>query len=90
MGYNIVGAPKWSGSVEDGIEFMRSFKKIIIHPSLTETIEEFTHYSYKVDRHTGSVLPIVIDSYNHGIDSIRYALADLIKKTTTIFDIGVM
>lgn len=90
MGYNITGTSKWSGSVEDGIEFLKSFDKIVIRPTLTDVIEEFKCYSYKVDRHTNQVLPVVLDDYNHGIDSIRYALNDMIKKKTTIFDAGVM
>lgn len=90
MGYNIYGAKKWQGSVEDGIEFLRSFRKIVIHPTCVHTIEEFKRYSYKVDRHTNEILPIVVDEYNHCIDGLRYALDDMIKKKTTIYDVGVM
>jgi phage terminase large subunit len=90
MGYNMYGAKKWQGSVEDGIEFIKSFEKIVIHPTCVHTIEEFKRYSYKVDRHTNEILPIVMDDWNHCIDALRYGLDDMIKKKTTIYDIGVM
>lgn len=72
-------APKWSGSVEDGISHLRSYRQIIVHPSCQRFAEEARLYSYKVDRLTGDVLPIIVDEYNHWIDALRYALAPLIK-----------
>lgn len=68
---------KWAGSVEDGIAFMRSFD-IVIHPSCKNIIEEFSKYSYKIDKMSGDITSIIIDDWNHGIDSIRYALGGLI------------
>ena len=88
--FNVVAAKKWQGSVEDGIEYLRSFKKIIIHPTCTHTIEEFRRYSYKIDKRTNDILPIVNDDYNHCIDALRYALDDLIKHKVTIYDAGVL
>lgn len=76
----IAGVEKWKGSVEDGIAHLRSYKEIVIHPRCTHTINEFRTYSYKVDRLTGDVLPEIVDKSNHYIDSIRYALAPLIKR----------
>jgi len=84
QGYKIVGVEKWSGSVEDGIEFIRSFKKVHIHSRCKEVANEFVKYSYKVDRVTGDILPIVIDANNHYIDALRYALAPMIKQKTNI------
>lgn len=73
-GFNISAAAKWQGSVEDGIAYLKGFDKIIIHPRCQHTADEFKLYSYKVDRQTNEVLPIVLDKYNHAIDGIRYAL----------------
>lgn len=78
---NITGVEKWKGSVEDGIQFMRSFDEIIIHPRCTETINEFRLYSYKVDRLTGDITTDIVDANNHCIDSIRYGLAPIIRNT---------
>jgi hypothetical protein len=37
-------------------------------------------YSCKVDRLSGDVLPDVLDTHNHAIDSIRHSLAPLIRQ----------
>lgn len=74
---------KWSGSVEDGIAFLRSFRRIVVHPRCTETAKEMRLYSYKVDRLSGDVLPDIVDAWNHYIDAIRYAVTPLIKRQGT-------
>ena len=74
----IQAAPKWSGSVEDGVQHLRSYRRIYIHPRCTETIREARMYSYKVDRLTGDIKPDD-DKFNHYIDALRYALAPLIQ-----------
>lgn len=81
QGYNIVPAPKWSNSVEEGIKFIQTFKKVFIHPRCKETINEFSLYSYKTDKITGDILPIIIDKHNHYIDALRYALSPYIKNS---------
>lgn len=72
-------ADKWPGSVEDGIQFIRSFKSINVHPRCSNTIKEMKLYSYKVDRYTGDVLPVLIDANNHYLDALRYALSPMIR-----------
>ena len=79
-GFNISAALKWPGSIEDGITVLRSFKKIYIHARCKHTAEEARLYSYKIDKQTEEVLPIVVDNHNHCWDAIRYALADMIKQ----------
>ena len=76
---NVEAVDKWQGSVEDGVSHLRSYEEIVIHPRCEKTIEEFRLYSYKVDRHTGDILPQIVDAYNHHIDDIRYALQPKIK-----------
>ena len=85
QGFKIAGAKKWAGSIEDGIEYLRTFKKIVIHPRCKHTAEEFRLYSYKVDRKTGDILPVVADAWNHHIDAIRYSLDGYIKRGQTAF-----
>lgn len=76
----VIAAPKWPGSVEDGIAHLRSYRQIVIHSRCERLIEETRMYSYKVDRLTGDVLPVLVDAWNHGIDAVRYALAPLIRR----------
>lgn len=72
-------AEKGKGSVEDGIEFIKSFDVVIIHTRCVKTLEEFRLYSYKIDRMSGDILPIIIDKHNHFIDALRYALEPVMK-----------
>ena len=75
----IVGVQKGKGSVEDGVEFIKSFDKVIIHPDCKNVADEFRLYSYKTDRLSGDILPILIDANNHWIDALRYALEPIMR-----------
>lgn len=79
-GFNISAAEKWQGSIEDGIAYIKSFDKVIIHPRCKHTADEFRLYSYKTDKLTNEVLPIVLDKNNHFCDSVRYALDGYITR----------
>jgi len=74
---------KWPGSVEDGVQFLRAFREIVIHPRCAELIREARLWSYKADRLSGDVLPVLIDANNHGWDAVRYALAPMIRQRMT-------
>lgn len=76
QGFRITPAIKGTGSIEDGVEFLRSFD-IVVHPRCAKVIEELTLYAYKVDDHTGEILPFLEDKNNHTIDALRYALEEL-------------
>jgi len=76
QGFRIIGALKGPGSIEDGVEFLRSFD-IIVHPRCKAVADELTLYAYKVDPHTGDILPMLDDKNNHTIDALRYALEEL-------------
>lgn len=68
----IMPAVKGPRSVEEGIEWLKSYD-IVVHPRCTHTIDELTLYSYKTDPATGAILPILEDKKNHVIDALRYA-----------------
>ena len=68
----INAAIKGAKSIEDGIEFLKSFD-IVVHPRCVHTIDELVNYSYKIDPLTEKVLPILSDKKNHVIDALRYA-----------------
>jgi phage terminase large subunit len=73
---NIAPSIKGKGSVEEGVEFLQSYD-IVIHPRCTHVADEFSTYSYKIDKHTEEVLPELADKDNHTIDSIRYGIEPL-------------
>lgn len=80
QGFNIEAADKWPGSVEDGIAHLKGFRNIYVHQRCRHIAQEFRLYSYKVDKVTEDVLPIIVDKHNHGIDALRYALNGFIQK----------
>ncbi|MBC8947212.1 terminase [Xenorhabdus indica] len=86
QGFVIDGATKWPGSVEDGITYLKGFEEIIIHPRCKHMLEEARLYSYKTDRLTGEVLPVVLDKHNHCWDAVRYSLDGYI---TSVGDLGI-
>lgn len=74
----IYPAVKGKGSIEDGIEFLRSYT-IVVHPRCKSTIHELKNYRYKVDETVVDkdgkprVLPVFEDKDNHIIDALRYS-----------------
>ena len=68
----IRSAIKGAKSLEEGVEFLKSFD-IVVHPRCTHLIDELTLYCYKTDPLTGGILPILHDKDNHIIDALRYA-----------------
>lgn len=83
---NIRSVKKWPGSVEDGIEHIKTYRRVVIHPRCRETAREFMLYSYKVDKYTGEVLTSIVDRDNHYIDALRYALSERIRHKPIIFE----
>lgn len=73
------GAKKGKGSVEDGIEHIKKYDQVVIHPDCPETYKEFRLYSYKTDKLSGDILPIPLDAENHCIDALRYALEPMMR-----------
>ena len=86
-GFNVVGAVKGPNSIEDGIEFLKNFESIVIHPSCTGSIGDYGNYRWKEDRVTGIILPIPVDKSNHACDASRYALEPWMKSLTDIFSL---
>lgn len=77
---------KGPGSVEEGVEFLKSYD-IVAHPRCQHVIDELSTYSYQIDKQTGDVLPKLADKKNHTIDALRYALEGL-RRAPAEIDIG--
>ncbi len=69
-----VGAVKGKDSINFGIQWLKQ-NEIIIDRRCQETINEFQLYQWKKNR-AGETLNRPIDTHNHHIDNIRYALED--------------
>ncbi len=70
------GAKKGKGSIEDGIEKIKGFDMIIVHTRCKMVLDELKLYSYKRNKLTGDIMPVLEDKHNHFIDSLRYALEE--------------
>lgn len=85
-GFAITPAIKGAGSVEDGVEFLKSVD-IVVHPRCRHTIDELTFFSWKVDKQTEEVLPVLADKDNHVIDALRYALEG-VRRSAGVFEVA--
>lgn len=73
---NVRPSIKGANSVVEGVTFLQSYN-IVVHPSCKHTIDELTHFSFKIDPLTGEVLPVLDDKKNHVIDALRYSVEPL-------------
>lgn len=73
QGFRITPAVKGAGSIEEGVEFLKSYD-IVVHRRCKNVVDELTTYRYEIDQHTKKVLPKLADKKNHTIDSLRYAV----------------
>jgi len=78
-GFIIKGAIKGPDSVVFGINYLQQHT-IRITARSTNLIKEFRNYVWDKDK-DGKNLNVPIDAWNHGIDSVRYALSDRSTKT---------
>lgn len=87
-GYNIEGVEKWEGNVEDAVEYMRGFERIVVHTRCPKTAAELKALCYKIDTKTQEILPTLAPrQQDHYFDSIRYALNKYIRKNVSILDV---
>jgi phage terminase large subunit len=77
-GLKVIGARKGPDSVDYGISWLQHQSKIIIDPKRTpNAYTEFTAYEYDRDKN-GNFISRYPDKNNHAIDSLRYALSNII------------
>ena len=81
---NIRAARKGKDSVLNGIQYIQGFK-IIIHPKCVNFITEINNYTWEKNNF-GKLINQPIDSFNHLLDAMRYALEDFIKGDTFSFN----
>ena len=74
MGWHVVGSIKGPDSVNQGIDAIKRYN-VYIDPGSKNLIEEFSSYIWKMDK-DGNPTNKPVDKYDHGIDAIRYALAE--------------
>lgn len=69
-------AAKGPDSITQGIAFLQQFK-FIVDDRCVKLIEELQNYTYVKDKKTGEYLNKPVDSYNHLLDAVRYAVEEI-------------
>lgn len=69
---------KGPGSIKEGITFLQSYD-IIVHPRCRHVQDELQHFCYKIDPKTKLVTNVLMETKNHVIDSLRYAVEPVRK-----------
>ena len=77
-------ADKGPDSIIHGLQWLQQ-NTIVIDERCVGIIEEFENYTWEKDKKTGEYINKPIDSFNHGIDALRYATEPLRKRTGTHF-----
>lgn len=75
----IQAAAKGPDSIRQGLQFLLQYD-FIVDDRCVKLIEELENYTWKKDKKTGEYTNEPVDSYNHLIDSVRYAVESLMKK----------
>ena len=85
MGWRIEGANKGKDSILNGIDILKRFRINVTNRS-ANLIKELNAYKWK--EKDGNATNVPIDSFNHGMDALRYlALNKLAEKNRGIYGI---
>ena len=80
----ITEAKKGAGSVDKGVKYIKSLRRVYIHPRCENVINNFRSYLYVVNN-GGDITDRLTKVNDDWIDSLRYALEPLINGTDTSF-----
>lgn len=75
----IRAATKAPDSIIQGLQFLSQYE-FIVDERCVKLIEELENYTWKKDKKTNEYTNVPVDSYNHVIDAIRYAVEALNNK----------
>lgn len=79
----IRAAKKGPDSIRQGIQWLLQYE-LIVDDRCVKLIEELENYTWKKDKKTGEYTNEPVDSYNHVIDAIRYAVEHRSKSTVKL------
>lgn len=69
----IIAAKKPKGSILQGIQFLLQYE-LVVDERCFKLIEELENYTWKKDKKTNEYINEPVDSYNHVMDAVRYAV----------------
>ncbi len=82
---------KGPDSVIQGISFLQQYE-LVVDDRCVKLIEELENYTYQKDKATNEYINKPVDSYNHCIDAIRYAVEEINGQATPkikVYDISI-
>ena len=85
-GVNVLPCQKGQGSVNQGIQFVRS-KRISMTKRSLNLIKEYRNYLWKTDR-DGKILDVPDVGFNHTMDAVRYGMESLQESVEPLVEIG--
>lgn len=83
----VIDVQKGPGSVMQGIQYILQYE-IIVDERCVKTIEELENYTWKKDKTTNEYINEPVDSYNHCLDAVRYAVQDRIFQKKKELDVN--
>lgn len=83
----VIDVMKGPGSVMQGIQYILQYE-IIVDERCVKTIEELENYTWKKDKATNEYINEPVDSYNHCLDAMRYAIQDRIFQAKKDLDVN--
>lgn len=83
----VIDVMKGPGSVMQGIQYILQYE-IIVDERCVKTIEELENYTWKKDKATNEYINEPVDSYNHCLDAVRYAVQDRIFQKKKELDVN--
>jgi len=75
-GVNIVASNKGSGSVNQGIQYVKDQKISVTRRSI-HLLKEYDNYAWKIDKETGNPLNEPEEGWDHCVDAVRYGMESL-------------
>ncbi|HEL1583989.1 TPA: PBSX family phage terminase large subunit [Streptococcus suis] len=82
----VIDALKGPGTVMQGIQYILQYD-IVVDERCVKTIEELENYTWKKDKKTNEYINKPVDSYNHCLDAVRYAIQDRIYQAKKDLDV---
>lgn len=82
----VIDALKGPGSVMQGVQYILQYD-IVVDERCVKTIEELENYTWKKDKKTNEYINEPVDSYNHCLDAVRYAIQDRIYQAKKDLDV---
>lgn len=87
QGFKVSPTKKGTGSVEDGIKFLRSYHSLVIHPRCIDPkngkkniLTDCKGYKYKKNPLTGEIVPIIIKENDDFLDAVRYSFEKVMRQ----------